>query len=170
MMKQAAKFFSGKRRKKFSMLELQFPSSPAELSSVLSGIDDVPQLPPPGPVEIKGALRGQLFVDFLFMPAAYCGIFLLCIISAHRIDGWIGYFFIFAGWLQLVAWILDILENIFLLSKLRKPTPPGDLTFNTYQWLEGFKWGISLISLFLALGALGYCWLMGFTVQQPMQF
>ena len=170
MMKQAAKFFSGKRRKKFSMLELQFPSSPAELSSVLSGIDDVPQLPPPGPVEIKKAVRSQLLVDFLFMPAAYGGIFLLCMISAHRIGGGLQYFFIFAGWLQLVAWIFDIIENIFLLNKIRKPTPPGDVTFNTYQWLEGFKWGISLISLFLALGALGYCWLMGFSIQQPLHF
>ena len=68
------------------MLELQFPSSPAELSGVLSGIYDVAAAPPPGPVEIKKAVRSQLLVDFLFMPAAYGGIF-LCMISAHRIGG-----------------------------------------------------------------------------------
>src|SRR5450432_1287911 len=67
-------FLRGKVRS-FSIMELEIPSSPTGIADIIRGIYAL------NAGQKKASLthlRGQLFIDFLFMPACYGAIFLLC--------------------------------------------------------------------------------------------
>ena len=61
--------------RKFSIIDLQFPASAQELVIFIKGIFLLP-------VELSkkslSALKGQLYFDFLFIPAVYGSVFILC--------------------------------------------------------------------------------------------
>ena len=59
--------------RKFSIIDLEFPASAQELVNIIKGIY---ALPGGQSQRTLRSLRGQLYVDFLFMPAAYIGIFI----------------------------------------------------------------------------------------------
>src|SRR3954463_7106466 len=61
--------------RKFSIMELEMPATSRELYNLVSGLF---RLPPDESRRSLRALRGQLWLDFLFMPLAYGSIFLLC--------------------------------------------------------------------------------------------
>src|SRR4051794_25400728 len=124
--------------RKFSILDLALAASPVELVNIIKGLYD---LPPEQSKKAVNALRGQLYVDFLFMPCAYGSIFLLCLKVAERMEVSIGYY-IFAAfaWLQLVAWLCDIIENVYLLGKIRPdPVLSASSRHKTYLAMEGVK-------------------------------
>jgi hypothetical protein len=146
--------------RKFSILDLALASSPVELVNIIKGLY---QLPPGQSEKAVNALKGQLYVDFLFMPCAYGSIFLLCQKVAERMQLSIGYY-IFAAlaWLQLVAWLCDIIENIYLLGKIRPDPVLSALSrHKDYLAMEGVKWGISLTGTACSLSAVCYFWLSG---------
>jgi len=145
--------------RRFSIMDLQFPSSPLELENLVKGIF---ALPADRSQKTLRALKGQLYVDFLFMPAAYGAIFILCMHVASKMSTFGQQLFSILAWAQVFAWICDIIENIFLLINLK----PGIRISNggiakAYLISVLAKWAIALVALVCALSALFYFWLIG---------
>ena len=145
--------------RKFSIMDLEFPASPREITNIVNGIYE---LPPARSEKTLRFLKAHLYTDFLFMPVAYGSIFIACMKTAEKMLT-IGHnLFIVLAWLQIVAWLLDIIENIYLLNKL-KPTvvPSSKSAHKAYQLLQVCKWGIALTGAICSLSALLYFWLVG---------
>lgn len=124
--------------RKFSIMDLEFPSSPREITNIINGIYGLP--------EEKGTktlrfLRAQLYTDFLFMPAAYGSIFIACIKVAEKMSS-VGHgLFLVLAWLQVIAWALDVIENIYLLKKTQPNAIPSKRgAHKSYQWVVTSKW------------------------------
>lgn len=107
------------------------------------------------------ALRTHLRVDFFFMAGTYPSIALLCILIGNK-TGYGQYFFWLVAFLQLFAWIFDILENIYCLQKLRHPVVSDNAqifrryTFNVYA-----KFLIAITGLAITLPLAFYFWMSG---------
>ena len=145
--------------RKFSVLDLEFPPSAQELASF---IKDIFNLPPELVKKTTKALKSQLWLDFLFMPALYGSIFILSMkVSAKMIYFGHKLFAVFA-WLLFLAWLCDIIENIYLLNKIR-PDPEISKPFvhKSYEILEMVKWGIPLLTAVCSIAAIFYFWLIG---------
>lgn len=145
--------------RRFSIMDLQWPGSALELQNLIHGIY---RLPDKRSATVISALKKHLYADFLFMPAAYSSIFLLCMKISGKMDYFGPEVFAFLAWLQIVPLVLDIYENFYLLNKLRpnfKKT--SDETFKRMQRIEIVKWGIPLVSVILALSAVLYFWVNG---------
>jgi len=169
MSKQANLFVSGRTGKKFSIFDLEFPASRSSLQSLIQSIDLLPNPSLfPEPANVKKAIRSQLWLDFIFMPAAYGGIFLLCMAASYCVRNALQNFFIIFAWMQMIAWLFDILENILLFRQIKKPVVMGTTAFKLYQIMELLKWSIASLGLFLSIFALCYCWLMGINSSHPL--
>ena len=145
--------------RKFSILDLEFPASPRELINYIKGIF---LLPAELSAKTLRNLRGQLYVDFLFMVAAYGSVFILCMKVAGKMTDFGFWIFMALAWLQIIPLICDVIENIYLLGKL-KPEPPlsTQRTHNAYLKLEICKWGIPLTGVVCCIAAIAYFWLTG---------
>jgi len=156
----AKNFYTFKNtRHKFSIMELQFPASNTEIATLINGIYLLPQNEADKAVR---ALKAQLWVDFLFMPAAYGAIFLLCMQFSWKMPTYGTNFFCVVAWLQVIPWCCDITENIFLLSQVKNNSRPLKKSFFIfYKWMVITKWGVALFGLVCALSAALYFWLSG---------
>ena len=147
--------------KKFSIMELELPASPKELVNLIRGLYRLPEKRES--IKAISALRRQLYIDFLFMPFAYGSIFILCMLVSTKMQSSFGFkiFYIFA-WAQIIPWLCDIIENIYLLRKM-KPHPPVSsvAVHKAYLLMECIKWGISLGAAICAVAAICYFWLAG---------
>jgi hypothetical protein len=153
--------------RKFSIMELEIPAKPRELVNLIKGL----YFPGPQSGRSVSALRRQLKIDFLFMPLAYGSVFLLCWKVAHKTgSGIVHEVFLYFAWLQLVPWICDIIENIYLLGKIRPdlemPADPKqqekqERRHKYYLVMEALKWGLSLTAAVSAISAICYYWLTG---------
>jgi hypothetical protein len=157
---QSAQFYTNDVLiRKFSILDMQFPATARELPNLINGIY---LLPAPQQQKTLRALRGQLWLDFLFMPAFYGSIFLLCMQVAGKMEASGRIFFAVLAWLQFVPWICDIIEGIYLLGKIHPNVPPSTPRIHrAYQLLEVCKWGTFLTATVCALSALLFFWLTG---------
>lgn len=146
--------------RKFNIMDLQFASTGLEIVNIIKGLY---LLPAEKSRKAVNALRGQLYVDFLFMPAVYGGIFLLCMNVANKMSLAVGEnFFAALAWLQIVAWFCDIYENIYLLNKIRPDaTSTENNTHIVFRYIVAVKWGISLFAAICSIAALCYFWLSG---------
>lgn len=146
--------------RKFSILDLEFAAKGREIVNLIKGIY---ALPGNTARKVIAALKGQLYIDFLFMVGAYGSIFLLCMETSTKLTTPAGKsIFQVLAWGQFLAWLCDILENCYLLSKIGpSPKEPSAATFRAYSINEWVKWGVSctggVCSLFLML----YFWLVG---------
>ncbi|HMG16855.1 MAG TPA: hypothetical protein VK590_15470 [Saprospiraceae bacterium] len=152
--------------KKFSMLDLEFPTSSKYMAKILNGIY---KLPSEKVSKVLGALRCNLFLDFLFMPAAYGSIFLLCMHIADRNNNIL---FTFLAWLQILAYAFDVIENITIL-KMIKQSPPlkivdfirdvedfkEPVSFVLYTRMVIIKWIIAITGFMCAFMMMLYFWL-----------
>ncbi|MBC7890190.1 MAG: hypothetical protein H7Z13_20130 [Ferruginibacter sp.] len=146
--------------KKFSIMDLELPSSPAELVNLIRGLY---KLPEPESIKAVKALKSQLYIDFLFMPCAYGAIFILCRLVSAKMQLSFGInIFIILAWLQLLPWLFDIIENIYLLRKINpNPVLSKPSVHKAYLIMEVFKWGIALTATICAIAANCYFWLAG---------
>lgn len=153
---QAAHFYTNDEvEKKFSIMELEFPATPMELRNLVRGLYKLPTRP--RAIKTIKSLRCQLYIDFLFMPCAYGTIFLLCMLVAAKMQysGGAKIFSVLA-WAQIIPWICDIIENIYLLRKIKpKPVLSSLTVHRAYVRMEVVKWGIALGA------AICYFWLAG---------
>ncbi len=145
--------------RKFSIIDMQFPATALELATYIRGIFLLPK-------ELSSkslrALKGQLYVDFLFMPFAYGTIFLLSILLSHKMNYPGNYIFTLLAWLQIVPLLCDMAENIYLLEKIRPDvTPSRPFIHKIYQLIVKIKWSIAVIAAVFCISALCYFWLTG---------
>lgn len=145
--------------RKFSIIDFEFPASASELTSL---VKDIFRLPPQLAKKSLTALKSQLYIDFLFMPAAYGAVFILCMKVSSKMIYFGHNFFILLAWLQLVSWLLDIIEKIYLLNKITpNPTVSAPGVQVAYTILEVVKWAIPLVAIVCSIAALFYFWLGG---------
>ena len=70
--------------------------------------------------------------------------------------------FAILAWLQCIAWLCDIIENIYLLNKIRpEPEASKPAVHVAYLVLEICKWGIALTAAVCSIAAMFYFWLVG---------
>ncbi len=154
----------------FNILDLQLASTEMEIDNTLKGIT---QLPPAASAKVIRALKNQLYIDFLLMPAVYGTIFISCMKVAWKMPEPGMIFFSLLGWLQIVAWICDIMENCYLLGKtgrLNKEYKPSYMRFRGYQVIEVLKWGLSMLATVCVLSALLYFWISGLYMEQSLKY
>ena len=155
--------------KKFNIMDLELAATAMELQNLIKGLYKLPQ---PKSNKAIWALRGHLYIDFLLMPCAYGSIFILCSLVSTKMQSDIGRnIFLALAWLQLISWIFDIIENIFLLWKIN-PNPVSktdlarkkhlDSVHKAFLIMVFLKWGIALTALICAIATISYFWLAGF--------
>ncbi len=146
-------------KRKFSIMDLQFPGNRAEIAALIKGVYNMPD----GGSRIISALRWQLLVDFLFMPAAYGAVFIICMQFSFKMPIHGEGFFIWMAWLQLIPFLCDLIENIYLLTYIKKDMQPQSAGFfSFYKIMVIIKWTISLFALVCALATALYFWLAGY--------
>ena len=154
--------------RKFSILDLEFPATPQEVVIFIKGIF---QLPPDLFKKSLHSLKNQLYLDFLFMPAVYGTIFILCMEVSRKMVSFGHDLFAILAWLQFIPWICDIIENIYLLKKIGpEPKASTSVVHKAYLILELFKWGIALIAAVCSISAIFYFWLVGRYSYNSLQY
>jgi len=159
---QSAHFYTfDGTEKKFSMMELEIPASNVELVNIIGGIFKLKDHAKRS--KAASTLKAQLYIDFLFMPCAYGSIFILCMLVSSKMQFSIGFnIFSVMAWLQIIPWVCDIIENIYLLGKIKKHPPRSTLfVHKAYIRMEYLKWTIALGSGICAVAAICYFWLAG---------
>lgn len=145
--------------RKFSMLDLEFPASRLELVNYIKGIF---LLPADLSQKTLRSLKGQLYIDFLFMIAAYGSVFILCMKVSMKMNSFGIWVFATMAWLQIIALVCDIIENIYLLKKIKpEPRISTESTYRAIKKLEYCKWIIPLGATVSCLAIMAYLWLLG---------
>lgn len=141
------------------MLDLEFPPSAEDL---VSSIKDIYNLPAQLAAKTTRALKNQLLLDFLFMPALYGTIFILSMKVSMKMLYFGHKLFAIFAWLQFIAWLCDIIENFYLLNKI-KPNPVVSKPFihHSFEIIEIIKWGIPLLAGVCSIAGIFYFWLVG---------
>ena len=121
-MAKVAKHFVLPSSKHFSIFDLELPPSEKSFTILLQDIGK--------DAEARKSLKQHLLIDFLFMPAAYLGIALLCFKTSLKMASIGKWLFLILAAAQLIAWLLDVIENIYLWRKVSKP-PVGLPETNT---------------------------------------
>jgi len=122
-------------------LELFYPKE--TIVEILSGIND----------KVKTILGYHLSFDFIFMAGVYPGIACLCMMAAGKtrrksIKG----ILLALAFLQVIAWIFDIIENYYLLKWLKAPVIGDEFSF--YHVVVYSKWIIALTGALFAIAVL----------------
>lgn len=154
--------------RKFSILDLEFPASALELSMYIKGIYLLPK-------ELSSkslrALKGRLYLHFLFIPLLYGAIFLLCIEIGNKMNHWGNYIFTTLAVIQMIPLICDVAENFYLLQKIHPNVSPSKLSVHkAYQLLGKIKWVIASVAVVFAISTLFYFWLSGNFSFRSIQF
>lgn len=151
-------YMRGTALTKFSIMELEFPGSTDSISKIINGMA---RLRPELAARSRAALKANLLWDFLFMPGAYLSIFFLCMQIAKLIDEPGRILMVILAWLQIVAWLLDIIENYYLLHKLKNPYTARLSVHKNFRRMVSLKWAIASTGVVSGLSLLLYFWLIG---------
>ena len=156
----AARFMTVTRvQRKFTIFDLEFTSTPAELASLIKGIDKLGDAT--WSARVKKALHLHLLTDFLFMLCVYPGIAMLCIKTASKMTGIGEVIFLVLAVAQIFAWLFDIIENVYLLNKLRKPEISTLSVHKMYKRVVMTKWAIAITGAICSIFGLVYFWIVG---------
>ena len=92
---------------RFTITDLEFSKSKGVLQQKISKMD----------IFVKQKVALHLKVDYVFMISCYIGVAFICFIASSKTDSAsLKSVLMILGYLQLVAWAFDIIENL-LLSK-----------------------------------------------------
>jgi len=126
--------------KKFSIIGLEIYYSKAKIIEIITGID----------IHVKSILKYQLVFDFAFMAGVYPGIASLCMIAYNKTTKKaLKRILLIFGLLQIVAWLCDIVENIYLLNWISDPTMITDT--GLYHIFVFLKWILALSAVILSI-------------------
>ena len=159
-MAKVAKHFVLPSSKHFSIFDLELPPSEKSFTILLQDIGK--------DAEARKSLKQHLLIDFLFMPAAYLGIALLCFKTSLKMASIGKWLFLILAAAQLIAWLLDVIENIYLWRKVSKP-PVGLPETNTektkaytsFQFIVKTKFTIAFTGTVCSVFGLLYYWIIG---------
>ena len=145
--------------RKFSIIDLQFPASAQELVIFIKGVFKLP-------VELSkkslSALNGQLYFDFLLIPAVYGSVFILCMKVSMKMTSFGHMLFAVLAWLQCISLLCGILQNIYLLNKIRpNPEASRPAVHNAFLGFELLKWSLVLTGTVCSVAAIFYFWVVG---------
>ncbi len=145
--------------REFTITDLEFPSNNLDIPFIINGVFRLPD--PAQQNRVIKALKRILYLDFLFMPAIYTAIFLICMQVAIKLpeNSFGQYLFAAFAWLQAVAWLCDILENLHLLNWAHKELKIAKPAHQRYVLIVWIKWGIALVGSISALMMLVYFWM-----------
>ncbi len=154
--------------KKFSIIDLELPATAIELVNVTKGLFSLDE---EHSKKALRAVRWHLIIDFIYMPFAYGSVFILCMLVAGKMNSVGVDIFIVLAWLQIVPWICDIIENIYLFGKI-KPDPviSNARTHRLYLFMQTVKWGIALTAVICAVAAICYFWLAHLYYYNTLQY
>jgi hypothetical protein len=93
------------------------------------------------------------------------------------------YFFAALAWLQVLPFVFNICENIYLLNKVKAHShtrseadvkqnkkQADENTHKFFQTLVALKWGISLLGTVCSIAALCFFWLAGFYSEESLPY
>ena len=125
---------------KFTIIGLEIIYSKQKVMHILASLDD----------PVRTILRYHLVVDFAFMAGTYPGIASLCMMAGNRTSSYLikKVLYVFAAF-QLVAWMADIVENLYLLNWIEEPIIGNEFTW--YHLLVIIKWILALSGVATAL-------------------
>ncbi|WP_423149335.1 hypothetical protein [Rubrolithibacter danxiaensis] len=160
MKRQSRYFFTmGHTRQRFSIFDLEFPATSAELIKLIKGIDELPNA---NEAKVsKTALRSQLLTDFLFMLAVYPAVFMLCMKTASKMQSTGQAVFVVLAYLQVLPLLFDVIENCYLLNKLKQPVESAADVHRAYRYMVIAKWAIACTGAVTAFSGLTYFWVTG---------
>ena len=146
--------------RRFGIFNVELAGSARELRSIIKGIYELSAAESKKAV---AALKTYLYIKFLFMPFAYGSVFLLCMLVSKKMQLSAGQeAFVVLARLQIVSWMCDIIENIYLLGKINPANHShNEATHKKYLIMEAVKWGIVLIASVFSISAVCYFWLSG---------
>jgi len=122
-------------------LELFYPKE--KIIEIFTGIDD----------KVKTILSYHLSFDFIFMAGCFPGIACLCMMAAEKISRInIKRILFILAFLQIIAWLFDIIENYYLLKWLKNPQIGDEFQF--YHAVVYCKWIIAVTSALFAISIL----------------
>lgn len=103
----------------FSIVDLEFMAKHEDFDKTIRGIfylDDSEQK------KVLQKLKSILWLDFLFMPAAFGSIFFIsmCVACRSESGSFGAQFFAFSAWLVALPWLLDIFENLVMLWRVKE--------------------------------------------------
>ncbi len=100
---------------------------------------------------VQTLLRAHLYFDFVFMAGAYGGIASLCMMARFKVTGHLlRTLLLVLAVLQLVAWLCDIRENLFLLNWLSDKSAIRTI-FTEYHFYVIVKWTLALMGALLSI-------------------
>ncbi len=146
-------------QRKFTIFDLEFTATPAELAGIIKGIDKLGDTA--WSARVRKALRLHLLTDFLFMFCVYPGIAMLCVKTASKMAGIGEVIFMALAVAQIFAWLFDIIENVYLLNKLRKPEISTLKVHKMYKRVVMTKWAIAITGAICSIFGLLYFWIVG---------
>ncbi len=118
---------------KFSIIGLEISYSREKVQEVLAGLND----------KGKTILSYHLYFDFAFMTGVYLGIMSLCMMARYKqVNVIFKNLLLVLTLLQIIAFVCDITENVYLLSWL-KNSRVGD-GFAAYHLVVVIKWSVAL--------------------------
>jgi len=124
----------------FTIIGLEISYSKEKLAAILGALDP----------SVKTILRYHLSFDFAFMAGVYPGIAALCMMGREKTVNLPARRILFAAAsLQIVAWVCDIAENLYLFNWINEPTI-GD-EFGRYHLAVYTKWVIALVAVLIAI-------------------
>ena len=146
--------------RKFSILDLEFPATQAELINTIKGLF---KLPPENSHTSVKALKTQLYIDFIFTPFAYGFVAILCLLVSKKMSLTIGTnVFVILAVSQILALVCNIIENVYLLSKIKTTVEPSSpAKHKAYFIMAITKLSCALVSVNCAVAAIFYFWLSG---------
>ncbi len=150
------------KKNPFNIFDLEFPSSELSLKVLIRQMD----------AGVKKHVVRHLWVDFIFMAGAYPAIFLLCLKASFKMVFWGKWIFLILAFLQILPWLFDILENLYLLRMVKKgSSEPAGVTdggskanspaYNFFQFCVKTKFLIALVGTVCSLFGLLYFWIVG---------
>lgn len=124
----------------FSILGLEISYPKEKVAEILSGIDD----------KTRTVLRYHLSFDFAFMAGIFPLIASLNMMARQKQTGrFIRILLLFMALAQLLAWSLDIVENIYLLKWLHGQSMGGD--FDLFHFVVYTKWILAVTGFLVGL-------------------
>ncbi len=125
---------------KVSIFGLELFYTKQRIETIFGGID----------ASVRQSIGYHLYFDFIFMAGCFPGIASLCMIAAEKVEGKKirSILFLFAA-LQIVAWVLDIIENIHLIKWLKYSVIRDDLFL--FHAIVYSKWLIAVTGVLVGL-------------------
>lgn len=126
----------------FGIMQLELPKDEAALNSLIVELHDTSSV---------SLMQTNLFVDFAFMPAVYgCVAFWLWLLR-KRVDVRLKPILLIMSLMQIIPWILDIIENNLLLGAIRNPNYALEIDIYYFKIMVILKFLIACLGIGTAL-------------------